>query len=52
MNHKEEHSAPAKKAYQQPSLRHYGTFTEITHATTNTGNRIDSRNPVQADRTH
>jgi hypothetical protein len=52
MIREEEDSTPAKKLYQKPELRNYGSVTEITNSTSNMGSRIDSRSPVLADRTH
>jgi hypothetical protein len=41
-----------KKPYQKPGLRNYGRIAEITNATSNMGNRTDSRSPFNPDRTH
>jgi hypothetical protein len=49
---KSKNAAPAKKLYEQPTLRAYGSIQDLTQASLNMGANTDTRGPFTDMRTH
>jgi hypothetical protein len=49
---KSKNAAPAKKLYEQPTLRAYGSIQDLTQASLNMGATTDTRGPFTDMRTH
>jgi hypothetical protein len=45
-------AVPAKKLYEQPTLRAYGSIQDLTQASATMGGTTDTRGPFTDMRTH